>query len=273
MPTKIEWVARPGTTPETWNPVTGCTKISPGCKNCYAERMAKRLAGRFGYPADEPFRVTLHPDRLEKPLKWRKPRTVFVCSMGDLFHSDVPIGFIHNVWAMMTGKSQHTFLILTKRPERMSVFVTMWTDDVRFVNSMSSDWVPENIWLGVTAENQATADERIPLLLQTPAAVRFVSCEPLLGSVTLYQRWVGPESVGRELWAKERDIIGPFLDWVIAGTESGSKHRPAELDWFRDLRDQCQAADVPFFLKQAEVNGKVTKLPELDGRQWIEWPK
>jgi len=217
--------------------------------------MAIRLNGRFGYPkAPNHFDVTLHPDRLEKLLRWRRPRTVFVCSMGDLFHSDVPIGFIHNVWAMMAGRSQHTFLILTKRPERMSVFVTMWTDDVRFVNSMPNNWVPENIWLGVTVEAPEYS-WRVNYLRQTPAAVRFLSLEPLLASFADYPGVIDD------------------MDWIIAGTESGPKRRCAELDWFRNLRDQCQTANVPFFLKQAEIDGKVVKLPELDGKQWIEWPR
>jgi protein gp37 len=304
--TKIEWVARPGTTPETWNPVTGCTKISEGCRNCYAERMARRLAGRFGYPADEPFRVTLHPSRLGQPLKWKKPRTIFICSMSDLFHKDVSWSFILDVIAIISRTPQHTYLVLTKRASRM----------YEFVRNMPQAQLG-NIWLGVTAENQAAADERIPLLLQTPAAVRFVSCEPLLSPVLLEQylwcledRPYGMNTLGQ---------IRPPLNWVIVGGESGSGARPMHPDWARGIRDQCQAAGVKFFFKQwgawkkiqidkrgrgdvlvSPREGVIDRLPDpflndanrddfkrvvamsrvgkeaasrlLDGREWNEWP-
>jgi len=165
---RIEW------TEVTWNPVTGCTPISPGCENCYAKRLATRLKGRCGYPEDEPFRVTMHPDRLSEPLSWKKPRHVFVCSMGDLFHDDVEEGFLCRVFDTIMAAEQHTFLVLTKRPKRMRDF---------FKRCIHGTW--NNLWIGVTAENQKTADERIPILLQIPAVVRFVSCEPLLGPVNL----------------------------------------------------------------------------------------
>lgn len=190
---KIEW------TEVTWNPVTGCTKVSEGCRNCYAERMSKRLAGRCGYPKDEPFRVTLHPEKLDEPLKWKKPRRIFVNSMGDLFHEDVPDDFLDRVFAVMahaTCATCATFLILTKRPGRMQQYLSSldrkdkigrWLDTVGHYRAVA--WPIPNVWLGVSVENQATADERIPLLLQTPAAVRFVSCEPLLGPVDL-RPWI-----------------------------------------------------------------------------------
>jgi len=230
MPTKIEW------TEETWNPVTGCTKVSAGCQNCYAERMAKRLAGRYGYPADDPFRVTLQEDQLSKPLSWRKPRMVFVCSMGDLFHPDVPDEYITQIFDVMAKARwyRQTFQVLTKRPERMREHLLA-----------RKALTAPNVWLGVTAENQETADQRIPILLQTPAAVRFVSCEPLLGSLDLAE--------GGHGWLFVTDLTDgrrTHLDWVIVGGESGPKARPAHPDWFRSIRDQCQSAGVPFFFKQ-----------------------
>ena len=210
--TKIEWAEK------VWNPVTGCSKISPGCENCYAERMAFRLRGRCGYPDGEPFRVTLRPQRLEEPMRWRKSSMVFVCSMGDLFHDDVPDDFIHRVFATIGQCPQHTFIILTKRPKRMKAFI----EDYYAYES------PTNVWLGVTTENQEMADRRIPILLQIPAVVRFVSVEPMLGPVDLAR---GCEKI----------------DWVICGGETGPNARPMHPDWVRSLRDQCQSAGVPFF--------------------------
>jgi len=253
MSTKISW------TDETWNPVHGCTKLSAGCKNCYAERMSKRLAGRHGYPpAPDNFKVTLRPDRLEQPLKWRKPRRVFVCSMSDLFHDDVPFDFIRDIWNVMETMSGHTFQVLTKRPHRMLDFLT--SDNGRAAVRGHMEPLP-NIWLGVTAENQQTADERIPLLLQTPAAVRFVSCEPLLGAVNL-QDFLGyyreAETVtdfdGHSFYKRPgRGLChhdGIKLDLVITGGESGPGARPMHPDWARGLRDQCQAAGVAYHFKQ-----------------------
>jgi len=241
MSTKIEW------TEETWNPVTGCTKVSPGCANCYAERMAKRLAGRNGYPADEPFRVTLHPDRMDQPLRWKKPRRVFVCSMGDLFHDDVPGEFLALAFDKMRRTPQHTYQVLTKRA------VDMW-EWCRF------DYAPANVWLGVTAEDQRHADERIPLLLQTPAAVRFVSVEPMLEALDLWQ-YLGCAT----------NPIGPAyggqgIDWVIIGCESGPNRRPMDLDWAQSLVAQCRAAQVSVFVKQLSIAGRVSYDP-------AEWPE
>ncbi len=235
--TRIEWAEA------VWNPVTGCTPISEGCKNCYAQRMAKRLAGRCGYPADEPFRVTLHSDRLDEPLKWKKPRRVFVCSMGDLFHEDVPDAWIDQlIWEMGHMLQKHTFLILTKRPERMRDW---------FIKAYAENLPYPNLWLGVTAENQQRADERIPILLQIPAAVRFVSVEPMLGPVDLSLS-DGVDlsmSVGTGLKPGKSYLINS-LDWVICGGETGSRARPMHPDWVRSLRDQCVNAGVSFFFKQ-----------------------
>lgn len=274
--TKIEWAS------DTWNPITGCSKISAGCKHCFAERMAKRLAGRYGYPADEPFRVTLHPGRLEEPLHWRKPRRVFVNSMSDLFHPDVPFDFIDRTFVVMALAKRHTFQVLTKRPERMAEYILSRAELDGHNRLCAAKWCFEsthypkphtwplpNVWLGVSVEDQAAADERIPLLLQTSAAVHFVSGEPLLAGVDLTgylpQALCVCQRCGDELGAGELDRNGchPYcggeadpngqtegLDWVIVGGESGPGARPMHPDWARSLRDQCQAAGVPFFFKQ-----------------------
>lgn len=275
--TKIEWATH------TWNPVSGCTKISTGCKNCYAERMSKRLAGRCGYPADEPFRVTLHPEKLGEPLKWKKPRKIFVNSMSDLFHDQVSDEFIARIWWVMgqcagyldpTRYRGHTFLILTKRPERMKEWLGGWRDrETRkgWIESFGEvfDWecgpkywpdVLPNVWLGISVENQTAADERIPLLLQTPAAVRFISAEPLLGRVdlehvqfSLYTSMNVLEGCGinrRSVCQGISNVSSNNIDWVICGGESGPGARPMHPDWVRSLRDQCQAAGTRFFFKQ-----------------------
>jgi len=273
MPTRIEWAE------ETWNPVTGCTKISPGCANCYAERMARRLRGRCGYPAESPFAVMLHRDRLSAPFRWRKPRLVFVCSMGDLFHKDVPFGFIESAWFTMLANPRHTFLVLTKRPERAREFFrTKWVADSPL----------DNVWLGVSVENSLEAAERIPELLTTPAALHFVSFEPLLEAID-FAFWPDEHhycSCGAVTPVDCCDVIGADpghlfcpcnheeranmrrIRWVIAGAETGPGARPAKLDWFRSLRDQCAEAGVPFFLKQ--VNAKRDR--ELDGVLHEQWP-
>ncbi|WKV08178.1 phage Gp37/Gp68 family protein [Thermoanaerobacterium thermosaccharolyticum] len=261
--TKIEW------TDTVWNPVTGCTPISEGCQNCYANRIANRLKGRCGYPADEPFKVTLHPERLNEPLQWRKPQRIFVCSMGDLFHEDVHPYDIMRIFNVMAKAKHHTFLVLTKRPERMlEVYKRLRPGNTIpgpyfSITGKGEGWagypptLPDNIWLGVTAENQQRADERIPILLQIPAAVHFVSVEPMLGPVKIdhyfpeydyrptYKYWQAafPEQGNKPI------LVCPGIDWVICGGESGLGARPMHPDWARDLRDQCQKARIPFFFK------------------------
>jgi protein gp37 len=226
---KIEW------TEKTWNPITGCTPISEGCQNCYAARMAKRLAGRYGYPRHNPFKPgTLHVDKMEEPLRWRKPSRIFVCSMGDLFHKNVSYARILDVCSVVRKAPQHTFIILTKRPDIMKHYTEyLW-------HSWNMDSWPANCWLGVTTENQQRADERIPILLQIPAAVRFVSVEPMLGPVDL------------SLWmvsGYEEPPYDDVINWVIAGGETGPGARPMHPDWVKGLRDQCASARVPFFFK------------------------
>lgn len=233
MSTKIEWAE------QVWNPVTGCTKVSAGCKNCYAERMATRLRGRHGYPADEPFRVTLHPGRLDEPMRWRKPRRVFVNSMSDLFHEYVPDEFIDRVFAVMACAPQHQFLVLTKRPNRMRD----WCQRIARGPALET-WPLPNVWLGVSAEDQLAADRRIPILLDTPAAVRFVSAEPLLEPVVLIDYLPDTHDGHRDPRG------GPWLDWVIVGGESGSGARRCDVKWVRAIVGQCQAAGVSVFVKQ-----------------------
>lgn len=267
MSSSIEW------TDETWNPTTGCTKVSPGCAHCYIERTPPfRMAGRKFQNGKIP--LQLHPDRLDKPLRWRKPRRVFVNSLSDLFHPDVPDDFIDRVFAVMAIAERHTFQILTKRPGRMWEYlaserkngpaceVAAQSRVARHAEEIAASrgedvsspwwdlfleqWPPPNVWLGTSVENQQTADERIPLLLQCPAALLFLSGEPLLGAIDL--KLVDPYP-HREGWPLEKTRA---IGWVIAGGESGPGARPCHPDDVRSLRDQCvEAGDgVPFFFKQ-----------------------
>lgn len=257
--TKIDWADY------VWNPVTGCTKVSAGCKNCYAERHANRFWGERKFTD-----VICHEDRLDQPLHIKKPGRVFVNSMSDLFHPCVDDGFIMNVFIRMYECPNLTFIILTKRPERMSTWVKIeWIDGLSNRETNDINTPLENVWLGVSVENQQTADERIPILLQTPAAVRFVSYEPALGAVNLSKYLItkfynrGPEYAPLNIKS---------IDWVICGSESGPGARPFDMDWARNLRDQCQAANVPFFLKQMPVEAKLVKMPALDGKVWDQFP-
>ncbi|MFJ3021447.1 DUF5131 family protein [Streptomyces tendae] len=254
--TTIEWTDR------TWNPVTGCTKVSPGCDNCYAETIAHRFAGSKAFPNG--FDVTQHDARISQPLRWKKPARVFVNSMSDLFHADVPAEFIARVFAVMALTPQHTYQVLTKRPGRMRSllsnreFLALVDDHREQLQPGCGDfaWPLLNVWLGVSVENQKWADIRIPALLETPAAVRFLSCEPLLGPIDLKQavRTMGSER-GHGLTASFVHAGGCCrkfhgIDWVIVGGESGPKARAMHPEWARSLRDQCASADVPFFFKQ-----------------------
>ena len=286
---------------KTWNPVTGCSPVSEGCQNCYAERMAKRLKGRYGYPADDPFKVTLHPDRLDQPLKWQKPQRIFVCSMSDLFHDDVPFEFIDQVFSRMALSQRHTFLLMTKPPERMLEYLTGEREETsgarvmacllaleRSIQAIASnpdttlgddiivmggggfaEWPLSHVHIGVTAENQERANERIPILLNTPAAVRFVSVEPMLGPVDV-KPWIGAYPASRQQCKSVSEACPnehcscPSLDWVICGPENGPGARPMNPDWARSLRDQCEAAGVPFYFKGGELDGKtLNQFPEV----------
>lgn len=258
---KIEW------TDATWNPVTGCTAVSEGCANCYARRMAYRFRGRCGYPTDDPFRVMIHPERLDQPLHWRKPRRVFVCSMSDLFHEELfdegtYSQFGYDILGRMAECPQHTFIVLTKRPHLAATALAFMEQAYEQSNvdrlegvriGPLLDWPLPNLWLGVTAENQERADERTPVLLQIPAAVHFVSVEPMLGPVR--GPWWGSQRFDPNLGApipqgRARCIERPGIDWIICGGETGPGARPMHPQWARDLRDQCKAAGVPFFFKQ-----------------------
>lgn len=210
MATGIKW------TTETVNFVTGCNKVSPGCKGCYAKTVTERWPARF----PNGFDVTLHPERLDIPRHWRKPRLVFVNSMSDTFHEDIPDDYVRRMWEVFAGTPAHTYQILTKRPERM---VELWKDGV-------IEYLP-NVWLGVSAERQKEWDERVPMLHDVDSIVKFVSCEPLLGPINI--------------WPLDR-----LVSWVIVGGESGPGRRPMALDWARGIRDQCAASMIPFFYKQ-----------------------
>lgn len=231
--TTIEW------TDSTWNPVTGCTKISPGCMHCYAELFAERWRGIPGHHFEQGFDLRLWPERLSLPLIWKKPRTIFVNSMSDLFHENVPLAFIRSVFSTMEEASWHTFQILTKRSGRLAEIAP------------KLGW-PPNVWIGVSIESPKylwRADD----LRGVPAAIRFLSLEPLLGSL------------GR--------INLSCIDWVIVGGESGPGARPMRVDWVREIKQQCRKQDVPFFFKQwggvqKKKNGRI-----LDGRTWDEMPK
>lgn len=241
VPTGIEW------TDESWNPITGCSKVSPGCAHCYAET----LSLRFGYstkpwtPANAKANVILHPQRLGIPLRWRRPRMVFVNSMSDLFHPLVADEYIDRVFEVMIEAQRHTFQVLTKRPERMRDYMT------RRADRLADGAVPTNVWLGTSIENNRWVG-RADALRETPAAVRFLSCEPLLGALP------------------DLDLTG--IDWVIVGGESGAHHRPLDLAWVRDLRDRCQDRGVAFFFKQ--VGGRTPKAGgrTLDDQTWDEMP-
>ena len=229
----IEW------TESTWNPVTGCSKVSPGCAHCYAETFAERWRGVPGHHYEQGFDLRLWPQRLDQPLRWRRPRMIFVNSMSDLFHEDIPANYIRQVFDVMVAAEHHTFQILTKRHERLAELAP------------DLPW-PPNVWMGVTIENRRFV-QRADSLRQVPAAVRFISAEPLLGPL------------------ERLELDG--IDWLIAGGESGHRHRPVRVEWLRELRDRCKDDGVSFFFKQwggtrPKSGGRV-----LDGIEWSEWPR
>ncbi len=299
--TGIEW------TEMTWNPVVGCTRVSSGCDHCYAFQLhdQRHIAWKRGRwptaPAQyhQPFsKVQLLPERLDDPLRWRKPRRVFVNSLSDLFHPDVPDAYIARVFAVMAEARRHTFQVLTKRPDRMAHLITQWYTPQAGAPAAGPAGGPAgplpNVWLGVSVEDQAAADERIPLLLQTPARIRFLSCEPLLGSLNLVdylqltdanqmtdERW---ETHG---WGYDRNTGGfmgvaprgsipynprPGLDWVIIGGESGHHARAMDMAWAQSLVEQCAAAGIAVFMKQlGSVAAKRLGLRDRHGGDPSEW--
>lgn len=230
---KIEW------TESTWNPITGCTKISPGCKHCYAERMSLRLKAMGQPNYANGFRLTIHQHVVKMPLRWRRPQTIFVNSMSDLFHKDVPSEFVSKIFDVMDQASHHRFQVLTKRSKRLLELSPKLT------------W-SANVWMGVSVENSDHLF-RVDQLRQTDAKIKFVSFEPLLGPI------------------HNLDLVG--IDWVIAGGESGPKARPIDADWVREIRNHCLSADVPFFFKQwgGVVKKRTGRI--LDGRTWDQMPE
>ncbi len=235
----IEW------TEATWNPVTGCVEVSPGCAHCYAKTFAERFRGVPGHPYERGFDLQLRPERLEQPLRWKQPKSIFVNSMSDLFHKDVPEDYIREVFEVMRVADHHRFQVLTKRSERLIELAP------------SLPW-PRNVWMGVSVENQRFV-HRIDHLRAVPAAIRFLSCEPLLGALDL-------------------DLQG--IDWVIAGGESGPGARAMNPDWICGVRDQCQRSEVPFFFKQWGAHnaegrrvGKKRAGRVLEGHTWNRMPE
>lgn len=310
MGSKIEWLARPGTKPESWNPWVGCSHFSPGCAHCYAERMAARLKAmgvgayqnvtdRDGWTGHVEWAEFAQP-HLYKPRRWRAPRTIFVCSMSDPFHGGVLSIWLDRVWQTIHDCPQHTFIVVTKRAHRMHGYITRNQQDA-----------PQNLWLVVTAEDQQRAEERIPLLLATPAAVRGVSVEPMLERIDLDLQHAFPAGTcGGDPMAlamlhravdQKAAEVACGIDWVICGGESGPGARPMDPDWARGLLDQCQEAGVPFFFKQwgewapqpcdamtgvkpglnpwGRDGEPVVRVGRkraghlLDGREWREWPE
>lgn len=272
--TKVDWAD------VTWSPVTGCTPVSAGCAHCYAKRVVERFPACHvpGVPFGE---VHMHGDRLDDPVRTRKPKLVFVCPMSDLFHEQVPDAFIRDVFRAMQHASQHTFILLTKRAKRMR--------DVVNQHFPRPDYHP-NIILGVSVEDQWAAKNRVPFLLDTPAPRRVISVEPMLGAVQLDHIDVGDI---HEDWCQVDALTGrhtdmarpckpvPHVDWVIAGCESadgGNGGRPMDIEWVRSLRDQCVRAGTPFFLKQMVDSAvrpnrmSIVHMPYLDGVQWAQYP-
>lgn len=275
---RISW------TDATWNPVTGCSRVSPGCDHCYAERLTAgrlskqpryaNLTDQYGQWSGE---LRCHPDLLEVPLRWTKPRRIFVCSTSDLFHPKVPWEFILRVFDVMAAADRHTFQVVTKRPGRMAYFAEqVWPkqgghwDPINPVEAKRGVWPgtkwPAHVWAGTSVESQKYAP-RLDCLARVPAKVRFVSVEPLLGPVDLWRwlTWTGDDGM-------KEPPQPPVLHWVIVGGESGPGARPMHEDWVRNLRDQCSSSGVAFFYKQAIISGRKIDTPMLDGRQWKEFP-
>ena len=306
--TKIEWTrGDDGTAGKTWNPVVGCTRVSSGCDSCYAVRQSYRMEAMhskayagltvLNAKGERHFNGTVRclPGRLSDPLHWRKPCRVFVNSMSDLFHKNVPFVFIDQVFAVMMLCPQHTFQILTKRPERMAEYFSRYFDkpaaiayrwgeeaalflaDAKEGHAfIANDGAMSNVWLGTSTEDQATADERIPHLLRCPGAVRFLSVEPMLGTVDLCLNTV-------DLLGTIEAIQCPRIDWVICGGESGPGARQCNVDWIRSIITQCKGAGVPCFVKQLgakpitnpDVQGLVFAYTQLGpkGGDPSEWPE
>lgn len=292
--TGIEWTHHPGYRGETWNPLAAfdedgnrgwfCTHVSEGCRNCYAEKL--NVEQRHGMGTGHEYKhqnldeIEFRLVNVEKPVTWQKPRCVFVNSMTDLFHEAVAETIIERIFAAMALGAEHRFLVLTKRPQRMLEFMRTEerrqkiarmavsdpeysVDDQTLHRAFKSEWPPPNVWLGVSVEDQHTLEERVPTLQQTPAAKRFVSCEPLLGPLDFV---IESQPILVNTLRGETGVEPPIpgLDWVIAGGESGPNARPPNPEWFRMIRDQCQMHDTPFFFKQWGAWAPVTAIPSAD---------
>lgn len=240
----IEW------TDATWNPVTGCTEVSPGCDHCYARTFAERWRGISGHPYEQGFDIRLWPERLALPLQWKKPKRIFANSMSDLFHKDVPDHFILQVFEIMAQANWHTFQLLTKRPIRLAYLAPKITQRLAPFSAGSALW-PSHIWLGVSVETMGY-EWRVDQLRKVPAAVRFISAEPLLASL--------------------KSMNLDEIHWVIAGGESGPGYRYCNPNWVRELRDNCQQKGVSFFFKQWGGRTPTSGGRLLDGRTWDEYP-
>ncbi len=230
---RIEW------TEATWNPVTGCSKVSPDCAHCYAATFAERFRGVLGHPYEQGFDLKLWPERLGMPLRWKTPRMIFVNSMSDLFHEEIPDEYVTEIFDVMALAHWHTFQILTKRHQRLAELAPRL------------DW-PANVWMGVSIENRRFV-QRADYLRSVPAAIRFISAEPLLGPL--------------------EDLNLTDIDWLIAGGESGHRHRPVREEWLLELRDLCQLNGVAFFFKQWGGRSPKAGGRLLQGREWSEWPE
>lgn len=273
--TTIEWTQRPGTVGETWNPTTGCNKVDRGCKNCYTETMHHRLQAMGQEKYQRPFLAGAveHPETLSIPFSWKKPRTVFVNSMSDLFHPAVSFEFISEIFGVMESTSQHTYLVLTKRPERALEF---WEFMTARMQGYGTFHCPANVWMGTSANDQSSAKKRVPLLLKLTNCLRFLSYEPATGSLDLRNMLIESWLLDEEGVEQREKLIDPLsgiqqqivlrgtqvvhrqvdtrdgarLHWVIAGGESGPKASPMHPDWVRKVRDACEATGTPFFFKQ-----------------------
>jgi protein gp37 len=270
--TKLTW------TDATWNPVTGCDKVSQACKNCYAERDWERLSKKedsvyFGRKFTD---VQCHEERLDIPTRWTKPRKIFVNSMSDVFHPDIPLSFITQMYSQMAMNSHHIFQILTKRPHRMMAIYEDWA-----AKNDTYATLP-NVWLGVSVEDQKSADERIPLLLVTNAAVKWLSIEPLLGPIDLVNDRDNFDKLPDYLKLVGMDCVP--LDWIVVGGESGPNARPLSPDWVRTIRDDCKRLSIPFLFKQwgewaPRENDSMVRVGKknagrlLDGVEYNEYPE
>lgn len=290
---KISWLNIPGYIPETWNPIIGCSKISDGCENCYAETQANIRSFNSKTPQYKEVvsgkrwngKTTLVKSQLDKPSKWTKPRAIFVCSMGDLFHESVPFEWIDDLFAMMASNPQHLFIVLTKRPHIALKWFnhkdTSWKNEgmqgderIRYlcyhnhgvqIEFEAWKWPLPNVWMITTTENQEELNKRAPYLLQVPAAKRGISIEPMLGPMDI-QKWLVPGADGTP---EEMERYHDFIDWVIVGGETGPKARPMHPDWVRSVRDQCHATGTPFFFKQWGEYRQSTEIDKAPLRNWV----